>query len=393
MKRILLLLIYTLSFSGFAQDGIQFRKESFSQLLAQAKKENKLVFIDAMAVWCGPCKMMDKNVFPQKSVGDFYNSHFINGKFDMEKGEGREIAKRYGVQSYPTFLFINGDGQLISQNMGYLPESTFLELGREAAAVNSKFGSMKERFEKGETDPEFLINIIKLHSSTDYDFARRASERYFKNKKNKEFTKDEVGYLLFFVKSVDDANYKIFQANREALNQHFTPQTFIDFDNQLQIQKLWENAVNTTTKAVNETQFLEKASILVGKENAQQILNRLKLNHYEQTGQFAEYERTALAHYQNPDAHESTELLKAAWVFLDKASTPTSFATALMWAEKTVMRSENPENTYILARLYQKTGKNAEALMYAETSARLAKQRETDATAAEQLIEELKKNQ
>lgn len=59
-----------------------------------------------MASWCGPCKMMDRNVFVKKSVGDYYNSTFVNARFDMEKGEGIEIAQKYMVRSYPTYLFL-----------------------------------------------------------------------------------------------------------------------------------------------------------------------------------------------------------------------------------------------------------------------------------------------
>ena len=47
-----------------------------------------MIFLDAYASWCGPCKMLQKNVFTKKAVGDFYNSKFINVKMDMEKGEG-----------------------------------------------------------------------------------------------------------------------------------------------------------------------------------------------------------------------------------------------------------------------------------------------------------------
>lgn len=389
MKNIFAALALLLSLSFSAQDGIQFRKNTFSEMLAQAKKENKLIFIDAMAVWCGPCKLMDKNVFSQKTVGDYYNANFINGKFDMEKGEGLELAARYGVRSYPTFLFINGDGQLVSRNMGYMPESTFLELGKEAHSAVKNMGSMKARFEKGEKDQQFLINIIKLHAETDYDFAKQASERYFKNKMTPEFTKEEVGYLMFAIKSVDDANYSVFKKNQSALLQHFPAQTFEQFDNQLKIQKSWETSVDMKAKTVNTTQFLKETEPLVGKEAAERELNRRKLDFYEQSDNFAAYQAAALAYFQNNTKADPTEQLKAAWIFSEKATDPAALKAAQQWAERSVQMRETPENSYILAKLYQKSGKKAEAKMYAEAAVRLAKQKGADSSAAEKLLTEL----
>lgn len=103
----------------FAQTN--FQDLSLVKALELAKSEKKLVFIDCYTSWCGPCKIMAKEVLPQKEVGDFLNERFVCVKYDMEEGEGPEIAKRYKVDAYPTFLLLNADGDLINPIVGMTP--------------------------------------------------------------------------------------------------------------------------------------------------------------------------------------------------------------------------------------------------------------------------------
>jgi thiol:disulfide interchange protein len=58
--------------------GIKFVDLSFEEALVQSKKQKKMIFIDAYASWCGPCKMLDRNTFPDRSVGTYFNDKFIN---------------------------------------------------------------------------------------------------------------------------------------------------------------------------------------------------------------------------------------------------------------------------------------------------------------------------
>ena len=390
MKNIILAFSLLFSLSVFAQDGIHFEQSSFKEILAKAKKEKKLVFLDAMASWCGPCKMMDKNVFSQKSVGDYYNATFINAKIDMEKGEGLEIARKYEVRSYPTYLFIDGDGQLITRNLGYMPENTFLEVGQEAQANIGVGETMKAKFEKGEKDPEFLVKIIQTYANSDFDLAKRASERYFKNKKTKEYTKEEVGYLIYFIKDVKDENYKYFVTDKAEIIKLVPEQSYTDFGNQIKMSKIMEDAIDEKSKSIKEAQFLAQATPLIGAEAASKSLDQLKINYYEISDNFPLYEKTALKYYQNPETFPATEMLKAAWIFSEKATNKESLKTAATWAEKIVMQGETAENTYILAMLYFKSGKKDEAKIYANYSAQLAKTSGKDASMAEKLLTQIK---
>ncbi len=391
MKNIISGLFIFITLFSFAQDEIQFQDIPFKDLVAKAKKENKLVFIDAYAVWCGPCKMMEKNIFNKKSVGDFYNKNFVNARIDMEKGEGREIAQKFGVRSYPTYLFLNGDGELVSQNYGYMEEGMFLAMAQDINAPGNKKGSLKERFAKGEKDREFLINIMKLNSNTDYEFAKKASERYFENrKKTDELAREDVGFLLYFLKSTEDLNYKNFVSQKSDIIKFLPEQNYTDFNNQLVLAKVVQESINEKSKKINEDYFLKTAEPLVGKEAAILKLNQTKLAYYEQNSDFPEYEKAALDYYKNADSFEPDELLKAAWIFSDNIKTPSSLKKAAEWAEKSVMRGETSENTYILATIYYYLGNKELAKNFAELSKSMAEKSGKDAKLATELLHKIK---
>ena len=99
--------------------GVEFRDLTFRQALEQAQKEGKLVFMDCYTSWCGPCKNMLNNVFTLAEAGEFMNEEFVCVKYDMEKGEGRDLLKRYGVDAFPTMFLLDGDGNIIYKKEVY----------------------------------------------------------------------------------------------------------------------------------------------------------------------------------------------------------------------------------------------------------------------------------
>jgi len=114
------------------KEGIQFVPLSYADALKMAKKNKKPLFIDCYTVWCGPCKVLAAKTFTNKEVGDFFNENFINLKVEMERDvDGAELARLFGVRAYPTLLFINGDGKLIKQSLGYVSPSQLLAIAKE----------------------------------------------------------------------------------------------------------------------------------------------------------------------------------------------------------------------------------------------------------------------
>lgn len=141
MKKILpLLLCFVLSISLFSQKkadnkGVIFNEGTLAESLAKAKNNKKgpnMVFLDCYTTWCGPCKQMANVVFTMEHVGKFFNSNFVNIKIDMEKGEGIELAKKYNVRAYPTFLILDPDGNEINRVVGGGDADGFIERVKKA---------------------------------------------------------------------------------------------------------------------------------------------------------------------------------------------------------------------------------------------------------------------
>ncbi len=112
------------------EGGIQFIEENWNKALEEAKKQNKLIFLDAYTSWCGPCKMLKRNTFPDKAAGEFFNKNFINVAIDMEKGDGPSVAEKYRVNAYPTLIITDAAGNLVTFTEGYIGPGQLIEFGK-----------------------------------------------------------------------------------------------------------------------------------------------------------------------------------------------------------------------------------------------------------------------
>lgn len=125
MKRIFLLTALLLT-TLVASAQIDFQKGSPQVLKHRAAEESKLIFMDMTASWCGPCQALIRNVFSDKEVGEFMNSHFICVKMDVDTDEGRILASEYGVEGVPTMLILDHEMNLLGRTAGYRNKEQFL---------------------------------------------------------------------------------------------------------------------------------------------------------------------------------------------------------------------------------------------------------------------------
>jgi thiol-disulfide isomerase/thioredoxin len=367
--------------------GIKFEDSNFAAILAKAKKENKLVFVDAYASWCGPCKLMVKNIFPLQTVGDFYNSHFVNAKIDMEKGEGIGLAKKYNVKAFPTYLFINGDGEEVHRTLGYVEEKDFLQFAKDAEDPNKRLTALKQKFENGEKDPEFLKNLAGLTIYNDSEFAGKVLDRYFQQKTTLD--QEDVQMLLSGTQSTESPLYKIFQAKKSEIIKIFPEEKYAKFDKNIKLNTVLKKSYNADTKSWNDNYFLAESQKFMTKDEAEKILKRAKASRALKNKDIPTYEKLMLELYKDSSAASSEELTSLAWNFFENVSNKASLEKAVAWAQESVKKDENYANTDTLANLYNKIGDKKNAKIWAEKSVQLAKSTGQDSSDTEKLLKSL----
>lgn len=187
---------------SMAQDkGINFIENTpWNSVLEQSAQQKKLIFLDCYTTWCGPCKAMAKDVFPLPEVGEFMNANFINVKLDMEKGEGIELNKKYRkfIPGFPTYLIINGDGQVLHQVSGYNAADKFIAKMKDGLEQRS-WMAMAAKYEKGQRDWPFLQQYFA------------ALEDAFQRETVEQVKKDVLPQLTIPLISHDSAAYRIYR--------------------------------------------------------------------------------------------------------------------------------------------------------------------------------------
>jgi tetratricopeptide (TPR) repeat protein len=153
-----LLLSITLGPGSALSAEVDWAKGSFAKILEKAAKEKKHVFIDFYAVWCGPCKMLEKTTYKDAKVIEFLNG-IIPVKYDAEKGEGLALAKKFKIKAYPTLVLLGPDGKEIDRQIGYVDAANFLKIMKNYMSGVGTIGYFEKLIEM---NPKDIPSLYKL---------------------------------------------------------------------------------------------------------------------------------------------------------------------------------------------------------------------------------------
>ncbi len=150
----------------------------------QAKKTKKPLWVMVSATWCGPCRWTEKEVLTRKWFDSLISPHFIPLKVYAASGEGNtpkgeELANKYRIRVFPTFLFLYPSGEIFYRTEGTPtgkdgddPEvrQEWQETIQKALMYKAELPTLRQKFEKGDRSPEivrrYFIWALKAADST-----------------------------------------------------------------------------------------------------------------------------------------------------------------------------------------------------------------------------------
>lgn len=360
MRKILLALLLGVFTLSLAAQGIKFEENhDLYAALAKAKAENKLVFIDAYAEWCGPCKVMARDIFPQKEVGDFFNTRFINLKLDMEKGDNVALAKKYEVRAYPTYLFLDSDGKLVHKGLGSMPAAKFVEVAKVAADTENNYAALSKKIKSGDRS---YATIKKFLDQNPYDTGNGALvDSYFQTlSENQIYTQENWDMFNNYVNDISSESFRFFIENREKIA------GFIGKDKTDQkITNALSAAYNQYPAKEDELKKIDSQLFAAAKSKVDFAKAYRKYNQAKDDKAVWDNLWKVATPYLNLSTNPA-ELNNMAWMIYEnykKFKDTKMLKTALSWAEKAHLTAPDKDfiaDTY--AHLLYENGKKKEAV-------------------------------
>ncbi|MES2646290.1 MAG: thioredoxin fold domain-containing protein [Bacteroidota bacterium] len=408
MKKILLALVILVSNLAIAQQdsGIHFEHaSSWKAVQEKAKAENKFIFMDAFTTWCGPCRMMAKEIFPLKEVGAFFNANYISLKvqLDTTKKDNEEIKKWYAdahaimrdykVNVFPTYLFFSPDGKLVHRAVGSSEAAAFIAKGKDALDPNKQYFTLAARYEAGEKSPAFLKALAQAAlNAYDRDKIGVYGKEYLATQTDL-LTEENIKFLDEFTQTSKDPGFEIMYKNTAAFNKVMGEGKA---EEKIKGIVLREEVFPVIFESEAKPDWTSLESKLTSKYPTvvEETISYAKVLYYKNTGDWPSFSAAVTNHLKNYGNKTSADELNSyAWTIFENCNDLACINQAISWSKKSVDLTNNPMFIDTYANLLYKTGKKDVAIQWEEKALTILKEKNQDLTGYQETIEKMKKGE
>ncbi|MBO9570670.1 MAG: DUF255 domain-containing protein [Chitinophagaceae bacterium] len=400
---------------------------SWKQVKQKAKTDNKYIFLDVFATWCGPCKEMDKRVYINDSVGAYFNDQFISVKVQTDQTDNDDedikkwytdaqiISKQYRVLSLPTFIFLSPEGNIVHKAIGFHNVEKFiaeasiaLQPGQVYNDPYNEFDQLEADYNNGKKDYSrvlYMIRSARDQGKTDFEklliqdynkFLETANGQQLYTQENMEFLNEmelESNDKLFHIfypdgkkadKAIGKKGFSKRMVHRVILREIVRP--FLQLKAAAMPFRPDGKAVGSVdTSEANWTLLYEKIRAKYPKEYAERGVLNGKIAWYEQRQNFPAYYTTYLQKLDKYGIDTSaskafqiySDINTNCWFLFLRIDNKTLLSKAAKWMNELVKRTpQDAAHIDTYANLLYKLGDKEKAMLWEKKALALATEKQ-----------------
>lgn len=359
IKSIITSLIFSLTIQLSFGQGIDFFHGTFDEAKELAQTEGKLIFMDAYAVWCGPCKMMTNNVFPQQNVGDFFNKNFVNLKVDMEKGEGIDLRRQYGVSAYPTLLILDAKGEVIQEIKGARNADALITWAKAAALPNPGLTKkLQIKYDDGDRSPNLMRDLINVKAAYHEDVNALMREYIDGLSVEEKVALENAEFIFEQTNSIESPGLEVLK-EYEGYFKDIMGESSLD----TKYRSIAQNSIKKAIDNKDEEELNEVLSFLkkFKPSNFKELSSELQVNFYGKTEDWENYDKLVTKHLAKYKKGDDEAYRDVAWNYYMKIENPASLKKAEGWMQDNIKQNNTYENNLTQAYLLYKLEAYSEA--------------------------------
>jgi len=371
---------------GQENKSIHFSDLSWSQTIQKATTEKKAIFLYAYTPSCRWCRQMEKEVFNDGEVADYYNSNFISYKIAIDDGaEGEALAKKYAIVAFPTYIYFDKDGMLVHQSGTAKLAEDFILDGKNAFDPDKALFSLKRRYDSGDRSTALLYNYSNALES--YHHAASPEEKvvseYLATQSAEQLNSEKnLRYIFSKYHSFHSPATQFFIENQNKFTHIFQEEEVI---------KKAEKIITGTARKAGEEGDDElfnqvKQTIAAHYADTGKLFSLAKIYFYQGQQEWVTYAEETLA-YGRSYGVEDWRTMEETAIYL-KAFTKDRQALELgtQIMEQVIKMDKSYENLNRYAQLQHSVGKDTEALATAREAIAVAQKSGEGSSEAVKLV-------